>query len=281
MFFLIRPRSSHNGLIPIMLYFSNQYLVNRFMMTRQIFADTHCHTVAGTHAYSTVHDYLAQAKEIGLKLFTLTDHAPPVPDAPHLWHFGNRRVIPRVVDGIAILRGVEANIENISGTMSIPDNLYPMLDLVIASFHEPVFKPAGLTINTEAMVNTICRGDCQIIGHPGNPNFPIDIDTVVCAAKEHNVLIEINNSSLTGSRTGSAENCRTILETVAKYDWKVSFASDAHIAFNLGCFDHCMDLCEDVGFPLDHVVSSTPEKLLAFLAEHDKPVVQELGSWLS
>ncbi len=246
---------------------------------RQIFTDTHCHTVASTHAYSTVHDHVAQARKIGLQLFVLTDHAPPMPDAPHFWHFGNRRVIPRVVDGIAILRGMEANIESVSGSISVPEKLYPILDLVIASFHEPVFEPSGIATNTEAMINTILSGRCQIIGHPGNPNFPIDVNAVVSAAKESNVLLEINNSSFNGSRQGSSENCRAILEAIGKQDWKISFASDAHIAFDLGKFDDCLRLCREVGFPLEKVATRTPRQLLAFLAEHDKAVALELDDW--
>jgi hypothetical protein len=33
-------------------------------------------TVASTHAYSNLHDYIAQAKLKGIKLFAITDHGP-------------------------------------------------------------------------------------------------------------------------------------------------------------------------------------------------------------
>lgn len=36
--------------------------------------DLHMHTVASTHAYSNLHDYIAQAKLKGIKLFAITDH---------------------------------------------------------------------------------------------------------------------------------------------------------------------------------------------------------------
>ena len=51
--------------------------------------DLHMHTVASTHAYSTLHDYIAQAKKCGIKLFAITDHGPDMADAPHYWHFMN------------------------------------------------------------------------------------------------------------------------------------------------------------------------------------------------
>lgn len=57
--------------------------------------DLHMHTVASTHAYSNLHDYIAQAKLKGIKLFAITDHGPDMADAPHYWHFVNMRIWPR------------------------------------------------------------------------------------------------------------------------------------------------------------------------------------------
>ena len=38
---------------------------------------------------------------------------------------------------------------------------------------------------------------------------------------------------------------------------------------------------QQVGFPFERVLSVSPARLLAFLAEHNKPVVQELAPWLA
>jgi putative hydrolase len=38
--------------------------------------DLHMHTVASTHAYSTLHDYIDEAQQKGIKLFAITDHGP-------------------------------------------------------------------------------------------------------------------------------------------------------------------------------------------------------------
>lgn len=45
--------------------------------------DLHMHTVASTHAYSTLSDYIAEAKRKGIKLFAITDHGPDMEDTPH------------------------------------------------------------------------------------------------------------------------------------------------------------------------------------------------------
>ncbi len=241
--------------------------------------DTHMHTVASHHAYSTVHDYWHFAAERGLQLFGVTDHAPDMPDGAHGWHFGNMKVLPRVHNNIALLRGIEANIQPTEGGLGLPEAMYPYLDYVIASFHEPVFAPADKATNTRAVINTLSTGRCQILGHPGNPNYPIDYDAVVRAAKDNNVLIEINNSSFTHSRLGSKPNCVHLMELVDRLDWKVSFGSDSHSAFTLGEFDACIEQARAIGFPEQRVVTANAPRFLAFLAEHDKPVAAELAEW--
>lgn len=247
----------------------------------QILTDTHTHTVASTHAYSTVHDYFSMASKRGLQLFAVTDHAPTMPDGAHFWHFGNMKVLPRLLDGVAMLRGIESNILPDNAGVDIPDNLVPFLDIAIASFHEPVIAPGDKIANTRAVVAAMATGKVQILGHPGNPNFPVDIPEVVKAAKHYKVAIEINNSSFHYSRKGSTDNCIRFLEAVAEQDWKVVFGSDSHSAFTLGQVETCLAKAQQVGFPMQNVVSATPARLLGFLAEHGKPVAAELEDWLA
>ncbi|MDR7342107.1 histidinol phosphatase-like PHP family hydrolase [Pantoea alhagi] len=131
--------------------------------------DLHMHTVASTHAYSTLHDYIAAAKQNGIKLFAITDHGPDMADAPHYWHFINMHVWPRVVDGVGILRGIEANIKNSAGEIDCTGRMLETMDLVVAGFHEPVFAPQDKVAHTEAMIAAMASGNVHIISHPGKP----------------------------------------------------------------------------------------------------------------
>ncbi len=101
--------------------------------------DLHMHTVASTHAYSTLSDYIAEAKRKGIKLLRLPIMVD-MEDAPHHWHFINMRIWPRLVDGVGILRGIEANIKNINGEIDCSGKMFDSLDLIIAGFHEPVLR---------------------------------------------------------------------------------------------------------------------------------------------
>lgn len=243
----------------------------------QYLVDTHTHTIASTHAYSTIHDYLPVAKAKGITLFATTDHGPAMADAPHYWHFVNLRVLPRIVDGVGILRGIEANIKNEEGEIDFQEPYLQYLDLVMAGFHEPVFPPKDRESHTRALINTIRSGKVDIISHPGNPAFPIDIDAVVKAAAEHQVALEINNSSFNHSRKGSEANCRAIVEAARDHGAWLAFGSDSHVAFTLGDFDYCHQLVQTSNFPPERLLARSPDALLGFLERRGHPPIPEFN----
>ena len=61
----------------------------------KIIADTHAHTLASGHAYSTIREMAAAARERGLKALALTEHAPKMPGTCGLFYFQNLDVVPR------------------------------------------------------------------------------------------------------------------------------------------------------------------------------------------
>jgi len=239
--------------------------------------DIHTHTIVSSHAFSTIHDYISEAKRKGLVLFATTDHGPEMHDAPHEWHFVNSAIIPRIVDGVGILRGIEANIKNTSGDIDCNDKMMNSLDIVLAGFHEQVFRPNTIENNTLAMVNAIKQGKAQVITHPGNPKFPIDIQEVVSAAAKHNVALEINNASFLHSRKGSKENCIALAQAVKNAGGWVSLGSDSHIAFSLGDFEKCIELLQCIDFPAERILNRSARTLLDFLESHGRPHIPELA----
>lgn len=239
--------------------------------------DLHMHTIASTHAYSTLHDYIAQAKLKGIKLFAITDHGPEMADAPHYWHFVNMRIWPRRVDGIAILRGIEANIKNVAGEIDCFESMYPSLDLVIAGFHSPVFEPQNSAIHTQAMIATMASGKVHIISHPGNPKFPVDIPAIAAAAAKYQVALEINNSSFVSSRIGSESNCRKIAAAVRDAGGWISLGSDSHTAFTLGEFSACRKILDEVNFPEERILNVSPRRVLDFLVARGMPEIPEFA----
>ncbi len=52
----------------------------------KIVVDSHTHSVASGHAYSTVQEMAREAPTNGIEMFALTDHGPAMKGAPYLYH---------------------------------------------------------------------------------------------------------------------------------------------------------------------------------------------------
>ncbi len=60
---------------------------------------------------------------------------PACRTGPHLYYFGNLRVLPPTIAGVQVLKGIEANIIGLSGELDLPDHMLAQLDIVLAGFH--------------------------------------------------------------------------------------------------------------------------------------------------
>ncbi|MGL5431161.1 MAG: phosphatase [Vibrio sp.] len=240
--------------------------------------DTHTHTYASGHAYSTLIENARAAKANGLTLFCTTDHAHSMPGAPHYWFFSNQRILPRFLEGVGVLRGVEANILNPQGEIDLHPSVDTNLDWVIASFHEPVFTPADKATHTAALINTIESGRVDALGHLGNPNFDFDFAEVIACAKAHHVAIEINNSTLKGnSRIGSIDRCYQIAQVAKTLDAYITTGSDAHFCLDLGELSLASQLIDQVGIPTSRVITHTARQFLDFLHLRGRQPIAEFA----
>ncbi|MCR4431558.1 MAG: phosphatase [Tepidanaerobacteraceae bacterium] len=237
--------------------------------------DTHCHTVASGHAYSTVAENAHEAARKGLKMIAITDHGPGLPGGPHFYHFGNIKVLPRRIEGVYILRGIEANIMDVDGNLDLQETYLKNLDIVLAGFHTLCFTSGSVEENTMAAINAMKNPYVDVLVHPGNPEFPINIDKVVQAAIEYNVLIEINNSSFTVSRRGSEENCLLIAKKAAVLGAKICVGSDAHICYDVGNSDKALKIIEEAAIPEENVLNTSAEKVIDFLKSKGREFVPE------
>lgn len=232
--------------------------------------DSHTHTISSGHAYSTLQENIETAANNNIKLLAVTDHGPAMPGGPHRWYFMNMRIIPRVINGVGILRGVEANIINDQGELDIDSDVLQHMDIVLGSLHRPIFPSQNKKVHTHAVVKAMETGNIDVFAHGGNPFFPIEAREIAQAAVEYNVLIEVNNSSFTTSRAGSEKNCTALVEAVADCGGMITFGTDAHIASRVGVFDECIALINKVGFPQEKIISQSAKNYLDFLQSKNK-----------
>jgi len=238
----------------------------------EIVADLHTHSIASGHAYSTVEEMVRGAVRRGLKMLALAEHGPSMPGGPHLYHFYNIKVIPSMIDGIRILRGVEGNIADRDGNIDLDDEHLEKLDWVLAGFHIVCSPEGTIEENTRTLLKTIENPRIDGIVHPGNPDFLIDPLTIVKAIKANGKVLEINNSSVrSGSvRQGSRENCLRIAKFAKEYGVQVMLNSDAHISYDVGRVDSAMELALEAGLTEENVLNTSLDKINTFLARRGK-----------
>lgn len=233
--------------------------------------DTHTHTVASGHAYSTVQEMAREAAVNGVEMFAITDHGPAMKGAPCLYHFGNLRTIPESIYGVRVLKGVEANIIDFEGNVDMPLGYLKRLDFVLASFHDICIAPSSKEEHTNAYINLFKNPYIDAIAHPGNPQFEVDIEKVVMAAKEYGKFIEINNNSFI-VRTGCEDNCKNFVLECKKKGVKIVCGSDAHISFEVGKFDKVYRILEEVGMPESLIMNTSVSNFNEFLENKRKRI---------
>lgn len=231
--------------------------------------DLHTHTVASGHAYTTLMENVEECSAKGIKVLGVSDHASKMPGGAHDFYFGNIKVIPREIKGVKILRGCEANIIDYYGNIDLPERYQDNVDYIIASLHDPCIKAGTLEENTNAIMGAMDNKNVIIIGHSGNPYYQIDAEEVVRKAKEYDIIIELNNSSLSGSRIGSKENCFNIAKLCKKHDVRVIMSSDAHFSHRIGEFGEILEMLKEVQMP-DKLIMNDEEKIINFLKAKGK-----------
>ena len=230
----------------------------------QIIADLHTHTNVTDHAFSTLTEMVQAAHDMGLKAIAITNHGPTNPDGPHEWHFSNLNLVPRKMNGVTVIRGIEFAITAPSGGINVMANKsLKHIDWALASFHECLFPPADRSIHTAALESILYNPYVNAFGHLGNPNFDFDHEYIISRCNERGKVVEINNASL-NVRAGSKKNCADIARMCMKYEVPIVVDSDSHICFRVGHVEGALEMLEEIGFPEELIINSSMARLDAY-----------------
>ena len=229
--------------------------------------DAHTHTIASGHAYSTIMENAANAAEAGLELLGITDHAPAMAGGTQPSYFLNFSTMPREISGVEIYMGAELNIMDYDGNIDLDEFYLQRMDYAIASLHPPCIPFGTMEENTNAVLKAMENPYVKILGHPGDPRYPIDCKAIVDKAVETETLIEINDASLipNGFRKGSEVYIGEIIKLCQKKNFPVILASDAHFATHIGKFDNALRLINEAGFPEELIINRSKELFKNFL----------------
>lgn len=243
-----------------------------------IIADLHMHTVASNHAFNTVTEMARRAHELGMFAAAITDHAPAMPDSPHPWYFYNLTRLPQQIEGIWLLKGVEANVLDLTGKLDITKQDFDrmQLDWVIVSIHSETLCPSlSEDEATQLWLNVAQNPYVDCIGHSESRRHRYDYDTVTKAFARNHKVVELNANSA-AVRPGNEQNLRELALACKRNGTKVAVNSDAHSIYHLGRFDTVLPMLAEIDFPMELVVNATRENLIGMLREHQKPIAEHM-----
>jgi len=231
--------------------------------------DVHCHTISSGHAYSTASENAAYAASIGLTHIGIADHGPAMPGAPHVYYFGNMRVLPDEMHGVRVLKGAEVNICDLNGGVDLDADIMERMDFIIASLHRGVVVPTNAADHTRAMVNAMENPLVSILGHPGDSWFDINYEAVVEAAARTHTIIEINNQTLNpiSMRFSGKEPQQKLLELCVKYEVPVLASSDSHYHTRVGEMARAKEVILESGIRENLVLNTDPKLFFAAIAK--------------
>ena len=239
-----------------------------------IIADLHMHTMVSNHAFNTVTEMARRACKLGMFAAALTDHGPSMPDAPPPWYFYNLTTLPSRIEGIWLLKGVEANVRGTDGSLDIePQEFERMqLDWVIASIHSDTLCPSlSEDEATQLWLNVAQSPYVDCIGHSESRRHRYDYDAVTKAFARCRKVVEINANSAV-VRPGNEENMRELALACKRNGTKIAVNS----VYHLGQFDTVLPMLREIYFPEELVVNASRENLITVLKEHQKPVADLL-----
>lgn len=229
--------------------------------------DLHTHTVTSGHAYSTVDEMARGAFKKGIKLIAITDHGPKMPGGAHKYYFGNFAIVPDELYGVRIIKGVEANILD-EGKLDLDNEILNRLDFVSAGIHS---LTGHSLINkddyTNATVQAMRNPYLDMITHPVQKEYPLDLEKVAAAAAQNEVILELNASSYNpkkGYIRGIRQESLKLLKLANKYGFKIAINSDAHFCSEIGEYANLDFIFKDKNFDKKFIINRSLDSIMDY-----------------
>ena len=232
--------------------------------------DVHMHTIE-TDGRNTIEEMAQAAREHGYKYMAITDHsknlafANGLDDKRAVEHIARIRAANGKIDGITIFAGVEVDILA-DGTLDLSDSVLEHMDLVIASVHSHFNQsPAEMT---DRLLKAIANPNTSLIGHPTGrlllrrDAYQFDIDTVLKAAAQHKVAMELN------AYPDRLDLCDRHLRLAKQYGVKIVINTDSHHISHLDKIRYGILQARRAWLTKDDVLNTLPVQKFAKAMKH-------------
>ncbi|MFW5937197.1 MAG: DNA polymerase/3'-5' exonuclease PolX [Desulfosalsimonas sp.] len=198
--------------------------------------DLHAHT-RRSDGHGSLEEMARAAKALGYEYLAITEHSQKVAMAGGLnekqvrAHMENIDRVNEKLKGFCLLKAMEVDILA-DGSLDLADSVLRELDMAVCSVHYQ--QRLAMKKQTERIIRAMDNPNFDILGHPTarliNTRDPmeIDLEKIIEAAKERNVVIELN------AQPDRLDLPHAYCKMAADLGVKIALSTDAHSMENLG-----------------------------------------------
>ncbi len=225
--------------------------------------DLHCHThfsLCGCHSLLEV---LHQAQQKGIQVQAITDHGPTLGGHIPTTFFDRFKID---LPNFTLLKGMECNLLG-EGKIDVITKYLPYMDIVLLGLHPNTPRHQGIDFYTKEMLAAIEQNPCiDVLTHLNTPCYPVDFKTVIAAAQQKGIAIELNNSKTNLQRSPDSLTEELIKACLAAKA-KVVINTDAHCLNEIADDRAIQKLLAKYPLPPEQIITHHPQQTLKFIAE--------------
>lgn len=228
--------------------------------------DLHVHSLRSACGFHTLIEIVSIMRGKGQRAFALTDHGPTL-ETPRAHFSVLLRRVPRIIDGVRVLKGIESSVLTVAGDIDLPEFEGAQYEIILAGLHPHAdfAESRGVRVNTDALIKAMRKEPrIRCITHPNYTALPVDMDALTDAAVEHKVALEINNSHICNRKVNTGV-FPAMLELALAKNVPLMVNSDGHVFHEMGEYGLALSFLEPYGIDNFRIVNRTLESTLDFL----------------
>ncbi|MBS3755570.1 MAG: DNA polymerase/3'-5' exonuclease PolX [Desulfobacterales bacterium] len=222
--------------------------------------DLHAHT-RRSDGHGSLEEMARAAKALGYEYLAITEHSQKVAMAGGLSekqvrvHMENIDRVNAKLKGFCLLKAMEVDILA-DGSLDLADSVLRELDMAVCSVHYQQRLP--MKKQTERIIRAMDNPNFDILGHPTarliNTRDPmeIDLEKIIEAAKERNVVVELN------AQPDRLDLPHAYCKTAADLGVKIALSTDAHSMDNLGLIRNGIIAARRGWLTRDDIINTRP-----------------------
>ena len=243
-------------------------------------ADLHVHTIGSLHGYSTLKECIDSAAISGMRYIAITDHyyndgteLNKKNEVNRITYLEKRAINTR--SDVKVIGGVELNIsQEISAWNKLKKLKWKLMgvhgwflnreETTLSELYD-YFENAVSKSNTFAHIEReLHKIDHARYGEVLDEEIKKFLHKIVLLAKENNIILELNESSLRTNEAGAYDRIMFWIKLAKENENIISLGTDAHYCEEIGEFSNAIELLNKVDFPKERILNCNEELLVEY-----------------